>query len=322
MLERARQAYPYPVVDGVLAFVVRAIAEMRDRLPADQRYAGVGVAMPFELWKWAEAVDAPASDLDGWRDLDLAAYLTGRTGLPAQVANDATAACGAELAYSYKGSNIDLLYFFVGSFAGGGVVLNGALVQGRTGNAGALGSMPVAVGGRFSQLIHHASLVTLERALLKAGLSPSIVQNPDKDWDHLGAPLEHWIARAGEALAHAVVCGVSVFEFGSVCIDGALPRAVLERLVAATRAAIEKHDLQGLSPFAIEAGKLGASAGRRHAADPRKLRLRAGCPAQDTGQAPVGRFRRARRAGSGLPRSIRTGRGNCPRRSRHRPCAG
>ncbi len=169
VLDRARRAYPYPAPEQVLGFVLGEIARMRSRYP-ERRLAGIGVAMPFDLWKWADEVDAPDGALEGWKQLDVAAALSTATGLPTYVANDATAACGAELAYKRRGSNIDMLYLFIGTFAGGGIVLNGALHQGRTGNAGALGSMPVTLDGRRGQLIHHASLFVLERWLIREGL--------------------------------------------------------------------------------------------------------------------------------------------------------
>lgn len=255
-----RRAYAYPVPEEVFRFVTGTIQALRKGQDKGQRYAGIGVAVPFDLWKWAAVVDAPAGVLEGWRDLDLAAALRERTGLATFVANDATAACGAELAYVLRGQSIDMMYLFVGSFAGGGVVLNGVLQHGRTGNAGALGSMPVTVGGRGGQLIHHASLLTLERAVARAGGDATIISDPDNDWNCLGATLDHWIANAADALAQALVAGASVFDFGHMRIDGAVPRAVLFDLVEATRRAIGRHDLQGLSPFVIEPGGLGADA--------------------------------------------------------------
>jgi predicted NBD/HSP70 family sugar kinase len=260
VLERDRLAYRYPAPNEVLAFVTACVRTMRGKLSAAQRYAGLGVALPFELWKWAEEAGAPPGALDGWRDIDLAGHLTAETGLAVSVANDATAACGAELAYGHRGSSIDLLYIFVGSFAGGGVALSGALQQGRSGNAGALGSMPVSVDGRSGQLIHFASLVALERALAAAGLDGALVQRPDADWSGLEPVLGRWISDAARALAQAVVAGASVFDFGHVTIDGAMPRSVLARLVDETHRAIDRHDLQGLSPFEVAAGQLGSSA--------------------------------------------------------------
>ncbi len=259
VMERARRAYPYPAPEPIFAFILSEIARMRG-LFAGRRIAGVGVAMPFDLWKWAEEVDAPDGALEGWKRLDVAAELLAATGLPTYVANDATAACGAELAYKRRGSNIDMLYLFVGTFAGGGIVLNGALHQGRTGNAGALGSMPVTLDGRRSQLIHHASLFVLERQLIREGLDPALLQDPEADWSAIDPVLGRWIDRAAEAMAAAIVAAVATIDFGQICIDGALPRPVLDRLVSGVSAAIERHDLQGLSPFDITAGQLGAEA--------------------------------------------------------------
>jgi predicted NBD/HSP70 family sugar kinase len=259
VLDGSRQTYAYPAPDAVMAFVDSTIARMRGE-SATKRFAGVGIAMPFELWKWADEVHAPVGSLDRWRMMDVAGEMAARTGLPAYVANDATAACGAELAFNHRGSNIELLYLFLGSFAGGGIVLNGALYQGRTGNAGALGSMPVALDGKRGQLIHHASLLMLERWLIRDGRDPNILQHPDADWSSIGETLDMWIGTAAEALASAIVASVSVIDFAHVCIDGAMPRSVLDSLVDEVRVAIGRHDLQGLSPFEIQAGTLGASA--------------------------------------------------------------
>jgi predicted NBD/HSP70 family sugar kinase len=259
IMDRDRRAYPHPAPDAVLAFVSDAIERMK-RTHEQRRFAGVGVAMPFELWKWSEDLPTPTGDLDNWRHIDVASELSARTGLPCYLANDATAACGAELAYSHRGSNIDMLYLFIGSFAGGGVVLDGALRQGRTGNAGALGSMPMARAGREGQLIHHASLLMLERRLVRDGVDAAILQDPDADWSGLGEALAGWIDSAADALAHAIISGAAVFDFGHVCIDGALPRDVLGQLVAKIEVALARHDLQGLSAFRITAGSLGADA--------------------------------------------------------------
>jgi predicted NBD/HSP70 family sugar kinase len=176
------------------------------------------------------------------------------------MANDATAACGAELGHIARGAQLDFLYVFIGSFIGGGVVLNGALYSGRTGNAGALGSMPVYVGGSQSQLIRHASIITLEKALTAKDLDAGLLQHPERDWSALGPPLQHWIGNAGEGLATAIAAGLSVIDFPAVRIDGAVPREVLSALIASTRDHLRRLDLQGLSAFEILPGSIGADA--------------------------------------------------------------
>jgi predicted NBD/HSP70 family sugar kinase len=257
---RERLDYAYPVPDKVMEFVTRTISVMRDAQPIARRYAGIGVAMPFMLWRWAEEVDAPPGVLDAWRDIDVVDWLHDATGLQSIIANDATAACGAELAYSYRGSNVDLLYIFIGSFVGGGVALNGVLHLGRTGNAGSLGSMPLVSGGRWTQLIHHASLMSLEKAIIREGGDPGLLRDPWADWSIYGDVLAGWIARAGHALAVASVAGASVIEIEDVVIDGALPHAVLHRLTDAVQSTLKDLDLSGLSPFHVRKGTLGSDA--------------------------------------------------------------
>jgi predicted NBD/HSP70 family sugar kinase len=259
ILDRDRLTYDYPLPGDVIAFVTKVIARMQRRHPG-QRFAGVGIAMPFELWKWANEVDAPPGSLDGWHGMNVTAVIETRSGLPAYIANDASAACGAELHFSYRGSGIDLLYVFIGSFAGGGIVLNGTVYQGRSGNAGALGSMPVTYRGECSQLIHHASLLMLEKRLIKDRRDPALLQDANADWSVLGSVLDDWLEAAAEALATTIVSGACVIEFSEACIDGAMPTPVLARLVDATRNAVGRHDHQGLSPFEIRIGQLGADA--------------------------------------------------------------
>ncbi len=99
--------------------------------------------MPFELWNWADTAGAPREIMDQWRHRDIRADVQAICGFPVYLQNDATAACGAELVFGQTGNLSDFIYFYIGAFAGGGVVLNGRLYSGPTGNAGALGSMPV-----------------------------------------------------------------------------------------------------------------------------------------------------------------------------------
>lgn len=258
--DRMRWTHPWPSPDKTVRAVAEQINRMRSGRAAGTRFVGIGVAMPFELWKWAEEVDAPAGLLDGWRELDVMAEFSELTGLPTLLANDATAACGAELARHPRSANLDWLYFFIGSFVGGGVVLNGALYQGRQQNAGALGSMPVGVAGKASLLIHHASVITLEKAMGAAGLDTSLLQAPDAEWSIIGTILDEWIQRAARALAAAIVAGTSVIDFQRIVIDGAIPRVVLMRLVEATQRAVQQLPQDGLSPFEIVAGEIGADA--------------------------------------------------------------
>jgi predicted NBD/HSP70 family sugar kinase len=254
--------YRFPHKGETLDFVERAVAELRRTLPAAlrRRIAGLGVGVPYEIWSWVEANGASATEMEDWRSLDIQAELERITGESVFLANDVTAACGAEQAFGTDVS-ADYVYFFVGAFVGGGIVIDGSLVPGRSANAGALGSLPVPTRtGEVRQLIHTASIHVLERMVEEAGGSAVELWRKDADWTGLGDLLDRWIADAGRGLAHAIAAAISVYDFERAVIDGSFPPHVRERLVAATRQALGGLDHQGLSPVEVREGTIGRSA--------------------------------------------------------------
>ena len=178
--------------------------------------------------------------------------------------NDATAACAAELFFGQAWRHRDFLYFFVGTFVGGGLVIDGALYPGRTGNAAAVGSMPIAAPDRngrpTSQLIDHASILQLERRIEAAGRDPSSIWRTPEAWDDFGPLLDEWIEEAAFALACAVVTAISVIDVQAVVIDGAMPAAVRKRLTQRVSERLEAFDRRGLSDVTIAPGAIGADA--------------------------------------------------------------
>lgn len=254
--------YRFPRHGDVMRFVKEATGELRACLPPSwrDRIAGLGVGIPFEIWSWGERNGARAGETEEWRGADFAADLRRATGETVFVANDVTAACGAEQAFGTGGS-ADYVYFFVGAFVGGGIVVDGTLVSGRTGNAGALGSMPVPLpDGRRGQLLEVASIHVLERMVEEDGGSATDLWRKDADWSDLGPWLDRWLESAGAGLAQAIASSVAVYDFEHAVIDGSFPEHVRARLVAETRAALSRIDLQGLPPVEVREGTIGRSA--------------------------------------------------------------
>ncbi len=260
----ARQAsYRYPAPHETLAFLRSGIAALRAELSAEQdkRIAGLGIAMPFELWNWADTADAPRSVMDRWRSLDIRAEMEAECPFPVYLQNDATSACGAELVFGKIGSLRDFIYFYIGAFAGGGIVLNGSLYSGASGNAGALGSMPVpGDGGKPTQLIDVASIAILEQALAAEGRASGQLWSSPEDWGELGPALERWVKRAAQALAYGIVSAAAVIDFEAAIIDGWMPKEVRAALVRATQAAIGEIDIEGLRVPAVREGTVGIHA--------------------------------------------------------------
>ncbi|MDQ7071839.1 MAG: ROK family transcriptional regulator [Rhodobacterales bacterium] len=257
------ETYTHPRPSDILAFVRSGLKELIGILPLSKRtrIAGIGVAMPFELWSWLEKVGAPHGEMEEWRNFDMKSELGELCVFPVFIQNDATAACGAELVFGRGSEFDDFVYFFIGSFIGGGVVLNHNVFPGRSGNAGALGSMPViGADGKPAQLIEQASIYVLENMLREKGIDPSPLWLRPDEWDDFGDCLEVWITGISKHLAMAIVASCSVIDFRAAIIDGAFPVDVRKRIVDATVAALAELDLQGVNTPMILPGEVGNGA--------------------------------------------------------------
>jgi predicted NBD/HSP70 family sugar kinase/biotin operon repressor len=263
VISKIHQTYRYPSPADFLAFVEKGIADVTAPLGAKgaKRIAGLGIAAPFELWNWEDAVGAPKNVMAAWRGFDMKAEIERFCDWPVHFCNDATAACAGELVFGNGEAYPDFVYFFVSYFIGGGIVLNGSLVPGRTGNAGALGSMPVAAPkGGTQQLIRSASLYVLERMLREEGRDPSVLWRSPNDWGDIGHSLDRWIEEAALSLAQAVAAAASVADFSAAIIDGAFPDAVRQRLAAKVEDKLSLIDTRGISPITIIQGSIGSDA--------------------------------------------------------------
>jgi predicted NBD/HSP70 family sugar kinase len=252
-----KQTYAYPTPEIILKFLADGFDALFAGKPASfrRRLAGLGVASPFELWNWLDTVNAPKSEMQKWLDFDLVQAVADATGLAVHQQNDATSACTAEHLYGRGREFSDYAYFFIGSFIGGGVALNDTVFSGRTGNAGAFGTLPIRFGtGKDTQLIHNASLYLLERKLEEAGMDPKQIWVPENDWADFGEVLSNWIDRTASSLAVAAVEVCSVIDFECVLIDANCPPAVRRKIVEKTQAEIHKLDTRGISrPLVVEA---------------------------------------------------------------------
>ena len=257
------ETYAYPEPEKISDIISLGIERIEGQLDEQQlsRIAGVGIAAPFELWNWAEEVGAPDGAMEVWRDFDLQSDIAARIRHPVYLQNDATSACGAELVFGIGHSYPDFIYLFIGSFIGGGIVLNSAIFSGRSGTAGAVGPLPVrGKDGENRQLLEIASIFVLENLLRERGVDPRPLWYSADDWIDFGEPLDLWINEAAAALAQAIVAAASIIDFGAAVIDGGFPAWVRKRIVAATIDAVARLDLQGVIIPDIIEGAVGSQA--------------------------------------------------------------
>ncbi|MCY4259258.1 MAG: ROK family transcriptional regulator [Rhodobacteraceae bacterium] len=252
---------PFPTPATTLRFVQD---ELQDLLCSAKRtckaISGMAIAMPFELWHWTDDFDAPAEEMEAWQDFDAEREIGKIVPWEVVLENDATAACRAEVVFGSHADKQDWIYFYVGTFIGGGIVLNGHVFRGRRGNAGGFGPMRVPDQEGGNRLVDHASLVTLERMVLDiTGRSFSPYEASD-DWGRFEPLVSDWITRAGRNLAHAVISSLSIIDFEAVIIDGAMPTEVTGRLVSEVISQLQQTDLQGVLMPEVEAGTFGRQA--------------------------------------------------------------
>lgn len=258
-----RKVYRYPTPDAVVNFVTEAAPNLAAELPARlrDRIMGMGVAMPFQLWNWVSVLGVPQEDMDAWRSRDLGGEIATALDLPVYVQNDATSACGAELIFGTGERPKDFLYFYFGTFIGGGLVMNGQLFLGRTGNAAAVGSIQIpAPGGGTRRLIDLASMSVLAEAMDAAGESSDHIWSQHDRWEVSPAVLDRWLDQAAEALAYATLSTAALLEIQAVLIDGWMPTAVRAEIVRRTEAALLRLDLAGVDVPSIREGTVGADA--------------------------------------------------------------
>lgn len=258
-----RETYRYPTPAAVVDFVRQSVPALTRTLPKKlrDRVAGLGIAMPFQMWQWAQYVGAPQADMDAWRNHDIQAEITAACDIPVFLQNDASAACGAELVFGKGERPRDFLYFYVGHFIGGGLVLNGQLYTGRTGNAAAIGSMPVpGPDGAMRQLINVASLASLESRLNDAGKSGGQLWEGPDGWSIPPDILDQWLEEAATGLAHAILSACTVIDLEAVMIDGWLPKEIRAELTGRTVALLGKLNLAGIDPPNIREGSVGPDA--------------------------------------------------------------
>ena len=262
----ASRSVPYPAPlpaqtmelakDTALELVGSLERRLRDRI------VGLGVAMPWVMYEWSDVLGLEREAIAAWREIDVATEFESATDLPVSLYNDATAACAAEMIAGNRIGRGSALYIYLGTFVGGGVVIDGRLYRGRQFNAGALGSMPMDRtdgDGQPHQLIHQASVIDLERALAAGGFDVSEMLSPQGAAD-AGAIFDVWLQRAVAALARAVVSAMSVVDFEEVVIDGLLRPDWRRRVVEGVSSAYARFDCTGLSPIDIATGSIGPQA--------------------------------------------------------------
>lgn len=259
MRRQLRFDYDVPRAGPVLDFLTEGLGDLSSDLSPTEalRLCGLGIAAPFEIWN----ANSSSTEFPEWGGTNLRGALTDITALPVLAMNDATAACLAEQIYGRGKEFRDYAYFFIGSYLGGGIVLNHSLYEGHRGNAGALGSLrSIGPNGESRQLVDMASLHLLQTRLRDNGFDPALLSKGPETWAKLARHVEPWLGETAQELAKASLSTCSVIDFEAILIDGAFPETIRHQLVERVRRYLATQDTRGLIVPRIEVGRVGGNA--------------------------------------------------------------
>lgn len=252
-------ALPQTIFDFMRKSFEAALREIGQRRAA--KLCGIGIAAPFEIWKWGASDGNIPSDFLSWKDVSFEQEVARFTDLPVFMVNDGTSACWAEQVYGQGRELQDYAYFFVSTFIGGGVVLNQSVYDGGRGNAAAFA--PLRVGdrhGRTRQLLDIASIHSLEAMLIRSGHDPRELWTQPQDWTAFAKDVDVWIDEAAYGIAQACVSVCAVIDFEAVIVDGFFPASVRRRLVTKIRDDLLHEDSRGLILPRLLEGRIGVPA--------------------------------------------------------------
>jgi glucokinase len=131
---------PWPGVASLIDLVLARAAAMGSQPSA----CGVGCGGPMQLG----GVTVSPLNIPGWKDFPLLGAIAAHTGLPTTVDNDAKALALGEGWLGAAAGVGSYIAMVVSTGIGGGIVIDGRLLDGATGNAGHIGHIVVVPGGR------------------------------------------------------------------------------------------------------------------------------------------------------------------------------
>lgn len=225
-------AGPEPVVHQIKGLMKRSLAEADlDR----EALSGAVVATPGPVTAATGIVYSPPN-MAGWGTVPLQAMLEEALGLPVRLINDANAAALGEFSFGAGRGSSTLVYITISTGIGGGVIVDGRLLEGASGTAGEIGHMtidrtgPVCPCGNVGCLEAIASGTSIARrfnAALTAGErsarhGPEPARAEDvarlaREGDQLAAAV---MREAAEAVGIGVINAVHLFNPDTVVLGG------------------------------------------------------------------------------------------------------
>lgn len=239
---RAYRRQPTPRAhdaEGLVGAIIALAMAARRESGLTPSALGVGCGGPMA---YPSGIVSPLH-IPAWRDFPLRARLQAAFGLPTVVDNDAKALALGEARFGAGRGARSLLGMVVSTGIGGGIVVDGRLYHGASGNAGHIGHVIVAAGGprcecgaRGCVTVYAAGTGMAERAALaldrgvrsalgelpRAAVTAATIAEVARAGDPLACRL---YADAGRALARAIASAAALLDLDRVVLGGGVTLA-------------------------------------------------------------------------------------------------
>lgn len=213
--------------DSLFATVAGLIDRVRERAGVELVGCGVGSGGPMS----AGGETVSPLNIAQWRAFPLRERLSQHTGLVTWVDNDAKALALGE---GWKGAAVghrNYLAMVVSTGVGGGIVLDGRLLDGTGGNAGHIGHLNVVPDGRACPCGSHGCLeAEASGTAIKAITGRSAKQATDEV-----------IRRTGALVGRAVGSVASLLDLQLACVAGSVALGFGEPFFAAAQAEVNRY---------------------------------------------------------------------------------
>jgi glucokinase len=261
LLHRTQVSTPYTARRGVVDEGVEASTQVEEVLwqtladlvagvtegaGVDDRIVVCGVGCGGPMSRHGETVSP--LNIVGWRDFPLRARLRELSGLPTFVDNDAKALALAEGWIGAAAEQPNFIAMVVSTGIGGGLVLDGRLLQGRLGNAGHIGHVIVEPDGRPCPCGGRGCLEAEASGTAVAAITgrPAALAPPEI------------VQRSGTLVGRAVASVVNLLDLPLAVVSGSVALGFGDPFFAAAQREIElRCGLEFARPAEVVPGGLG-----------------------------------------------------------------
>lgn len=257
-------------IEAIIADIAAKANELHQEYPFDR----IGIGTPGDIDS-EKGVCIRANNLP-YSNTPIIAMITGATGLPAAIANDATAALYGEI-YAGAGKEYpNMIMITLGTGVGGGIAIDGKPYLGAKGYGGELGHMvikydglpcPCGLVGCFEQYASVTALIRQAKEAIARHPESLLAQKAGDDFSALdifnakeeGCPVA---AAVIDQYASYITIGLNsfenIFQPDAFVIGGAISSQE-ENLLSLVRAKLDKPAKLFASALKNDAGVIGAA---------------------------------------------------------------